>query len=167
MQAKRLVRFYSKDVAMMLKVKIGKNNIIDLSIAKLAKLHNQSSDNKFAKDKLSVFDAEVSKLLNEKSSNLKKLKAKLRKNSINDHNTKLISRQERSFVFGNGSILSLIKLVEVYDLYLAYLSLSKSAAIFTNKAEVYSNINSERHKLFSLLSEITSLSLKNSNDLVR
>lgn len=156
MQARRVINFYSKDMLIVFKVQLGKRNLIQAVIAKLARLYNIS-----AKMKIAEIDEQITQLINEISKELKKIKAQVNKQAINDNNTKFILLKREEFIFGNNTVFNLLRLIEVSDLYFAYLSVTKTIALFNEKTQANSLIKIKRKKLFSLLSNIATISLKN------
>ena len=156
MQAIRVVNFYSKDMLIVFKVQLGNRNLIQAAIAKIAKLYNIS-----AKDKLADIDEKIAALTSEISKELKKIKFQVNKQAINDNNTKFISLKREEFIFGNNTVFNLLRLIEVSDLYFSYLNVTKTIALFNEKTQANSLIKIKRKKLFSLLSKIATISLKN------
>lgn len=156
MQARRVINFYSKDLLIVFKVELGNKNLIQAVIAKIARLYNIA-----AKDKLAEIDEKIAVLIKEMSKDLKKIKDAANKQAINNNNTKFIVLKREQFIFGNNTVFNLLRLIEICDLYFAYLSLSKTTMLFNKKAQTNSFSKIKRKKLFSLLSNIATISLKN------
>jgi len=103
---------------------------------------------------------EVNSLLNETLKDLNKIKSRLAKISVTESNTFFKCINKYSFKFGNELVLNFLRLLETCDLYFAYMMVSKSTPLFKYKGEVYSLIKQKRKKIFSLVSKISSTSLK-------
>lgn len=161
MQANRIVSIYSKDALVIFNIKLNKRNLLESAIKKIATLQNKSKQNELvATKKINDINEEIAKKLVNITRDLKKLKSKLRKLSINENNTKIKPLKTAQFTFGNSPILNILRLVEFYDQYFAYLGISKSTSIFNSNTEIKKIKNIKKKELFMLLSSIAFTSTK-------
>lgn len=156
MQARRVINFYSTDMLIVFKVQLGNKNLIQAVIAKIARLYNFN-----AKDKLAEINEKITALIKGMSKDLKKIKDAANKKAINDNNTKFIVLKREQFIFCNNTVFNLLRLIEISDLYFSYINVAKATLLFNKKEQANSLIKIKRKKLFSLLSNIATISLKN------
>lgn len=165
MLVNRVVPIYTKDLQILFKVEVGKNNLVKNAVHKISKLYSlQKNGNKKAKEIIDNISDEISILSKATNTDLNKIKSKLSKQSINEKNISFNCLAKYDFKFGNELVFSLLRLIEICDLYFAYMMTSLSTQLSKNKSDVYSSIKLTRKKLFVLISKISSISLKKTGE---
>lgn len=165
MLVNRVVPIYTKDLQILFKVEVGKNNLVKNAVYKISKLYSlQKNGNNKVKVLIDNISDEISILSKATNKDLNKIKSKLSKQSINEKNISFNCLAKYNFKFGNELVFSLLRLIEICDLYFAYMMTSLSTQLFKNKSDVYSSIKLTRKKLFVLISKISSISLKKTGE---